>query len=219
MHRFARSTIVLALALAGCDPAVVSPDAGADGGTDAGRQYPDSGPVEQVDFPPMGSISEAAGQGGFRFGVASAATQIEDMNADTDWYAWTAPEPDGLGRGTFVGDAVRGYTKSVDDVSLMTELHVDSSRFSIEWARVEPQRDVISEEALTHYGALLDALVAAGIRPMVTIHHFSNPVWVDDPRRVAAGDDCAAGPTDEWLSGWGDAVGGPMIVDEIAEHA
>ena len=44
--------------------------------------------------------------GGFRFGVATAATQIEDMNTATDWYLWTAPAPDGLGKGTFVGEAV-----------------------------------------------------------------------------------------------------------------
>ena len=43
--------------------------------------------------------------------MASAATQIEDMNTRTDWYAFTAPmSQGGMGRGTFVDDAVRGYT-------------------------------------------------------------------------------------------------------------
>jgi beta-glucosidase len=92
---------------------------------------------------------------------------------------------------------------------------LDSYRFSIEWARIEPQRDVIDEAALDHYDALIDALVAAGIRPVVTIHHFSNPVWIDDPRDTG----CAAGPTDQNLCGFGHPAGGPEVVAEMAEHA
>ncbi len=219
MHRLARSSLALALALVGCDGGGGTTDAGADGGAaDGGRVLPDAGPIEQVDFPPMGSLSSAAGRGSFRFGVASAATQIEDQNTNTDWYVWTRPEPDGLGRGEFIDDAVRGYTNAVEDVGLMTAMNLDASRFSVEWGRVEPTRDVVSEEALTHYGALLDELVAQGIRPMITVHHFSAPVWVDDPRRVA-GDDCADGPSDTHLCGWHHPEGGPMIIEEIAEHA
>src|SRR5688500_14575392 len=104
---------LLFLVLLGCDgPAPV--DAGRDAGTDAGPDLPDSGPIVHVDFPPIGSVSEPSGEGSFRFGAASAATQIEDMNPTTDWYAWTAPEPEGLARSEFVGDAVRGYTLAID---------------------------------------------------------------------------------------------------------
>ncbi len=220
MLRLAASLLVSTLSLAACD-APSAPDAGADASTDAGRDanLPDAGPIEQVDFPELGSISQPSGEGSFRFGVASAATQIEDENEATDWYLWTGPEPDGMARSEFVGDAVRGYTRAVEDVGLITALSLDASRFSVEWARIEPQRDVIDEDALAHYDALLDELATQDIRPMITIHHFSNPVWVDDPRRVAAGDDCAGGPTDEHLCGWGHPEGGPLIIEEIAEHA
>jgi beta-glucosidase len=166
-------------------------------------------------FGEFGPLSGAAGVGGFRFGAASAATQIEDQNPNTDWYVFTEPEPAGLGNGTFVGDAVKGYEKAVDDVALVSALSLDSYRFSIEWARVEPQRDVIDEVALAHYSDQLDALIAAGIRPNVTLHHFSNPIWVDDPRDV----DCALGPTDDNLCGLGHPIGGPLVVAEMAEHA
>ena len=62
-----------------------------------------------IAYPPMGSISQPAGKGSFRFGVATAATQIEDQDVNTDWYAFTRPAADGgLGNGAaFVGDAVR----------------------------------------------------------------------------------------------------------------
>ena len=72
----------------------------------------------------------------------------------------------------------------LSDVQLVAGLHVDSYRFSIEWARIEPVRDQIDEAAIAHYRAELEALAAAGIRPLVTIHPFSNPVWIDDPRAI-----------------------------------
>src|SRR5262245_9010020 len=171
----------------------------------------DDGPTE-VDFPAMGSLVDESGRGSFRFGAASAATQIEDQNTATDWYWWTLPVADGgLGHDTFVGDAAIGYTKAIDDVQLVSDLHLDSYRFSIEWARVEPQRDVIDEAALAHSSDELDALIAAGIKPLVTIHHSSNPVWIDDPRDV----DCASGPSDTNLCG----LGGPAGTEVIAEMA
>src|SRR5262249_14749066 len=129
-----------------------------------------------IKFAPMGSLSAASGKGSFRFGVATAATQIEDNDTNTDWYAWTLPAGQGgLGNGkAFVGDAVDGYTMSIADVELLKQLHVDSYRFSIEWARVEPSRGNFDEAALQHYSDLIDALRAANIKPLVTLHHFSN---------------------------------------------
>jgi beta-glucosidase len=173
-------------------------------------------PPAAIDFPAMGSLSADDGAGSFRFGAASAATQIEDDNPNTDWWVFTAPESQGgLGQHTFVGDAVQGFSRALDDVQLAADLGLDSYRFSIEWARVEPLRNQIDEAALQHYSDVLDALIAAGIRPNVTLHHFSNPVWVDDPRDI----ECLAGPTDANLCGFGHPEGGPLVVAEMAEHA
>jgi beta-glucosidase len=153
----------------------------------------------------------------FRFGAATSATQIEDQNPASDWYVYTQRRADGgMGRGAdFIGDAVRGYTKALDDVALLQALHVNAYRFGIEWARVEPRRGQIDEAALAHYDALLDALRAAGIRPLVTIHHSGVPIWVDDPRDP----DCAAGPSDTNLCGLGHPVGGPMVIDAFERYA
>ena len=172
-------------------------------------------PIADIAFAPFGSTSAKSGKGSFRFGASSAATQIEDQNPSTDWYVWTAPAPNGLGNGTFVGDASKGYSMAIDDVQLLADLHLDSYRFSIEWARVEPARGQIDQAALDHYSALLDALKAKGIRPMITVHHFSNPVWVDDPRDPS----CQNGPTDANLCGFDHPVGGPMVVKAIADFA
>ena len=170
-----------------------------------------------ISYPPMGSISQPSGKGSFRFGVATAATQIEDQDTNTDWYAFTRPAADGgLGNGAaFVGDAVRGYSLALDDVALLQALHVDSYRFSIEWARVEPTRGNFDEAALQHYDDLINALRAAGIKPLVTLHHFSNPIWIADPRDP----DCKNGPSDTNLCGLGHPTGGPMVIDEMAKFA
>lgn len=187
--------LVLAIGLAGCSD--------------------DSDALSAISFGSFGSLSGDAGRGSFRFGVSTAATQIEDMNPHTDWWLWTAPIADGgLGRGTFVGDAVRGYTKVMEDLALIGDLGVDSYRFSIEWARIEPTKDKIDEAGLAHYRTQLTALRARGIHPVITLHHFSNPVWVADPRHI----DCAGGPSDANLCGLG-SPGGAAIVEQMAEHA
>jgi beta-glucosidase/6-phospho-beta-glucosidase/beta-galactosidase len=172
-------------------------------------------PLTTLAFPPIGSLSTPSGATSFRFGVATAATQIEDNDTSTDWYLWTSHSQGGLGMDTFVGDAVMGYTDALPDITLLQHLGVDSYRFSMEWARIEPQKGHIDESALQHYSDILDALHAAHIRPLVTIHHFSNPVWIDDPRDPT----CASGPSDTNLCGLGDPVGGPLVVQAFADHA
>src|ERR1043166_8539887 len=106
-----------------------------------GSDGPATAPIA---FGDMGPLSGDAGRGSFRFGVATAATQIEDMNTATDWDLWTHPTAaGGLGPGPFVGEATRGYSHALDDAALVAALGVDSYRFSIEWARIEPARDQI----------------------------------------------------------------------------
>ena len=94
-----------------------------------------------INYGTIGPLVGDAGKGSWRFGVASAATQIEDMNPNTDWYVFTEPQAmGGLGKGTdFIGDAIHGYSLDLEDVGLVGDLGVDSYRFSIEWARIEPR--------------------------------------------------------------------------------
>jgi beta-glucosidase/6-phospho-beta-glucosidase/beta-galactosidase len=171
--------------------------------------------AEPISFGSLGPLVGDSGRGSWRFGVATAATQIEDMNVHTDWWAFTAPTAQGgLAQHTFVGDATRGFTRMEEDVELVHGLGVDSYRFSIEWARIEPMMNVIDEAAIAHYRRELELLAARGIRPLVTVHHFSNPVWTADPRDGQ----CASGPTPTNLCGFG-SPGGPQVVDQMREHA
>lgn len=166
-------------------------------------------------FPDIGSTSASSGRDSFRFGVSSSATQIEDRNPGTDWYRWTQPPPDGLAKSPAVGEAVDGYTLALSDIALIKEMNVDAYRFGVEWSRVEPRRGEVDEAALAHYGEVIDALRANGIRPMITVHHFAMPVWVDSPDDPT----CADGPTDENLCGLDHPVGGRLVIDEMASFA
>ncbi|WP_168713726.1 family 1 glycosylhydrolase [Streptomyces sp. A0642] len=188
---------------------LVAPVALASGETDAAAK------PRTVSFSSIGSLAAPSGKGSFRFGVSSSATQIEDQNTDTDWYKWSQPAPEGLGKSPFVGEGVKGYSKAIEDIGLLEDLNVDSYRFSIEWARIEPRRNQINEAALDHYSKQLDALIARGIRPMIVVHHFANPVWVDNPEDPG----CTKGPSDTNLCGLDHPVGGPLVVKEMAEHA
>jgi beta-glucosidase len=199
---------------------------GADDGDDGGDLVPDGSgsgepgfgeqPDGSIRFAEPGSTSAPSGRGSFTFGAATAATQLEDQNERTDWWFWTLPTSEGgRGEGTPVGQAVQGFTRALDDVALVVETDLDSYRFSVEWARVEPHRDQVDESALTHYRGVLDALVAAEVSPMVTVYHFSNPIWVDD---FISG--CPeGGPSDENLCGWAHPDGAPLVIEELAEHA
>lgn len=170
-------------------------------------------------FPEIGSLVRAEGKGSFRFGAATAAAQIEDGLDANDWYYWTLPsEQGGLGKAAApVGEAVRGKSLAIEDVEVIKAMNLDVYRFSIDWSRIEPERDQISEEGLAHYDAFIDALIEAGIRPMITVHHFSSPIWVHDFREEPCANDDI--PTDQNLCGWGHDAGSQQIIEELAEFA
>ncbi|MSQ02901.1 MAG: glycoside hydrolase family 1 protein [Myxococcales bacterium] len=148
---------------------------------------------------------------GFRWGAAGAAHQIEGGNTNNNWFQFeTLPEFDGK-TAEPSGAAVDGYARYEDDADLLVELGADIYRLSIEWSRVEPQRDVWDEAQWQHYRDVLETLRARGIEPMVTLHHFTEPIWMQDLADL----DCAAGPTDANLCGWTN----PAVPEEFAEFA
>ena len=173
---------------------------------------PDTSPIA---YGTMGPLVGDAGKGSWRFGVATASEQIEDMNTSTDWYLWTLPTAQGgLGNDTFVGSATMGYSMDLGDLGLVKAMGLDSYRFSIEWARIEPQPGMIDEDAIAHYRAELQALHDMGIRPIVTVHHYSMPVWVADPRDP----NCALGASATNLCGFGGPMGS-AVAQAMGAHA
>lgn len=67
-----------------------------------------------------------------------------------------------------------------EDITLMQELGLNSFRFSIEWSSVEPVEGQFNRQILAEYRNRIKALVARGITPMVTLHHFTHPTWFEE---------------------------------------
>jgi len=112
---------------------------------------------------------------GFLWGSATAAHQIEGGNWNNDWWEWehtpgsTCREPS--------GDACDFYHRFEADLALLAQLGQQAFRFSIEWARVEPEEGEFSHAALGYYGRVIDACTRNGLTPVVTLHHFTSPRW------------------------------------------
>ncbi len=115
---------------------------------------------------------------GFIWGTATAAHQIEGSNENTNWGEWEK-DPKRIRDGSDATQAVDGWNRAKDDVRLMKELGVNSYRFSLAWNKIEPEKGKISEDALKHYDGLIDELKANGIEPMITLHHFTHPLWFE----------------------------------------
>ena len=108
----------------------------------------------------------------FLWGAATSAYQVEGDNVNADWWEWEKE----AGRENS-GPACRHYEFYKQDFDLAKSLNHNAHRLSIEWSRVEPREGEFSEEALRHYVDVIRALRARQIEPMVTLHHFTNPIW------------------------------------------
>lgn len=107
----------------------------------------------------------------FHWGTATAAHQVEGHQANN----WTVYE---VAKGLETsGAACDHWNRWKDDFQLLSDLGLTSYRFSIEWSRLEPTEGAWDEAALTVYSDMVDDLVARGIRPVVTLHHFTHPDW------------------------------------------
>jgi beta-glucosidase len=113
---------------------------------------------------------------GFFWGAATAAHQIEGNNVNSDW--WQSEQRGLLPHKS--GAACDSWNRWADDVRLLSELGLNAYRLSIEWARIEPGPDRFDQTALDTYKRQMEALRQAGIEPMVTLHHFTNPIWLAD---------------------------------------
>lgn len=77
------------------------------------------------------------------------------------------------------GRGVDHYNRYKADFKLLKQLNLNSFRFSVEWARIEPVEGKWDEAELQHYIDYLKELKAAGITPMLNIWHWTHPVWFD----------------------------------------
>ena len=113
---------------------------------------------------------------GFLIGASTAAHQVEGNNIHSDYWAQeqlphsSFTEPSGL--------ACDHYNRYEEDIRLMAQAGLNAYRFSIEWARIEPEEGCFSEDAIEHYRKVIRCCRENGVEPMVTLMHFTSPVWL-----------------------------------------
>jgi beta-glucosidase len=112
----------------------------------------------------------------FLIGCATAAHQVEG-HIDNDWQQWSAEDPSRIADRSNASVACDHYARFREDLSELGAMHQNAHRFSVEWARVEPEPGWFDRDALDHYAAVVDACRAAGMEPVVTLHHFTLPRW------------------------------------------
>jgi beta-glucosidase len=114
---------------------------------------------------------------GFLWGAATAAHQVEGNNVNSNW--WVMEHTPGTSIVEPSGDAADHYHRYPEDLRLLADAGLNSYRFSIEWARVEPERGFVSRASLDHYRRMIDACLDVGLEPVVTLMHFTVPRWMD----------------------------------------
>jgi Beta-glucosidase/6-phospho-beta-glucosidase/beta-galactosidase len=112
----------------------------------------------------------------FLMGAATAAHQVEGNNIHSDYWA-----QEHMVHTDFLepsGEAVDHYHRYAEDIRLMADAGLNAYRFSIEWARIEPQEGCFDEAQIAHYRDVIHACKSKGIEPIVTLLHFTSPKWL-----------------------------------------
>lgn len=115
---------------------------------------------------------------GFLWGTATAAHQVEGNNVNSDW--WRLEHAPGSVVVEPSGDAADHFHRWPEDLDLLASLGLNAYRFSIEWARVEPERGHFSTAMIEHYRRMVAGCLERGITPIVTLQHVTMPTWFRD---------------------------------------
>ena len=110
---------------------------------------------------------------GFLWGTATSTTQIEG-HVNNEWTGFTACD------GHTCEMACDSYHRYAEDIEWMKRIGVNTYRMGIEWSRLQSAPFApLNQTELARYCDQLDRLNDAEILPMVVLHHFSNPPWIN----------------------------------------
>ena len=122
----------------------------------------------------------------FVWGVATSSHQVEGGNSGNQWAEWEK-------RGKIkskdcCGLACDWWQNAEQDFDLAQSLGLNALRLSVEWSRIEPEQGKWNQAALARYRQMLLGLRDRGLRPFITLHHFTNPQWFEAKGAFAAND-------------------------------
>ncbi len=109
-------------------------------------------------------------------GAATAAHQVEGNNTNSDYWLMENME-----YSQFVepsGDAADHYNRFEEDIKMLADAGLNTYRFSIEWARIEPEMGRFDENEIEHYRQVIKCCRDNQVEPVVTLMHFTSPIWL-----------------------------------------
>lgn len=187
------------------------------------------------------TVTDMVFPAGFHWGVSSAGFQSEmgggaPLDVNSDWWQWTHDPVNRLllgWKGAVPEGGPGAYTRYPVDIALARDgVNADTFRMGIEWSRIFPtstaavdvtggitaealqQLDALADrQAVEHYRDVLTAMRTAGLDPMVTVNHFTLPLWVHDPAQARLR--AILGGAPETLGGWLS----PVTVTEFEKYA
>lgn len=112
----------------------------------------------------------------FLWGSATASYQVEGGIYNNDW----AQAADTTGKVPHAGESTDHYNRYKADFDLAKSLGHNAHRISIEWSRIEPEEGKFNLAEIEHYKKVIRALKARGLTPLVTLWHFTSPIWFND---------------------------------------
>lgn len=136
---------------------------------------------------------------GFLWGAATSAYQVEGGNRN-NWSEWERKNagrlaeeaknseiyqkekfPEMINPQNYIsGKACDHYNRFEEDFDIVKVLNHNAHRISLEWSRIEPEEGVFDEGAINHYRKVLTALKNRKIKTMVTLWHWTSPIWISD---------------------------------------
>lgn len=114
----------------------------------------------------------------FLWGTATAAFQTEGNNKNTEWWEWENTKPkDRQYPLEKSGIACDSYNRYEEDLDLCVKLNNNAVRFSIEWARIQPDENTFDQNEIDHYKKVITAAKKRNLKTFVTLYHFTLPLW------------------------------------------
>ena len=117
---------------------------------------------------------------GLMLGASTSASQIEGGYVRNNWTRWER-----LGRlnpgasDVSVSEAIDHKKRWKEDIDIASAMGLETYRFSVEWARIEPAPGVFDRLAIAAYREEISYMLDRGIKPLLTIHHYTNPLWFE----------------------------------------
>lgn len=124
---------------------------------------------------------------GFLWGTSTSSYQVEG-GIKSDWSEWEKSsarieqlKKENKNPEEFINKtACNQYLLYKTDFDLAKQLHNNSHRFSVEWARIEPEEGRFDEKEINHYKKVIKALKSRRLEPFLTAYHFTLPLWISD---------------------------------------